>query len=121
CRAFTHAAETPSRSATCFALTRCSAIDSLLRVERIEEDSLMLVGVRSQVPVRGVNHCERRSHPSREREERDARSKRPGRVCVAQVVDPAMRDAGGPKGRLPVALAPLAELDMAASDGREEE
>jgi hypothetical protein len=78
--------------------------------------------VAGEVTVVAVDHGQACSHVAGEIEGGDAGTKREGRERVPQIVDPAQRrDPGGLVRRLPVAVAEVVQVKVAAAHGRKHE
>jgi hypothetical protein len=88
----------------------------------LEQLDRVLASVAGKVAVVAIDHGQACSYVAGEVEGGDAGAERERRERVPQVVDPAQRlDPGGALSRLPVAVAEVVEIEVAATDGREHE
>ena len=82
----------------------------------------MLAAVAGEVAVVAVDHGQAGTHVARELEGGDAGTEREGREGVPEIVDAAERlDPGRELGGLPVAVAEVVQVEVAAALGREEQ
>src|SRR5687767_3727121 len=82
----------------------------------------MLASVAREVAVMAVDHGQAGAHVAGEVEGGNAGTEREGREGVPEIVDPAQRrDPGGTLCRLPLAVAEVVEVEVAAALGREEQ
>ncbi len=88
----------------------------------VEQADRVLASVAGEVAVMAVDHGQAGAHVAGEVEGGDAGTEREGREGVPEIVDPAQRlDPGGTLGRLPLAVAEVVEVEVAAPLGREEQ
>jgi hypothetical protein len=94
---------------------------TLIRVD-VEEVDRVLSSVTGEVSVMAVDHCQARAHVPGKVEGRDPGTERERREGVAEIVDPApWVDSGRFLGRLPVAVAEVIQIEVAAVGCREDE
>jgi hypothetical protein len=92
------------------------------QVEVVEQVDRVLAAVAGEVAVMAIDHRQAGAHVAGEVEGRDAGTEREGGEGVAEVVDPAQGlDPGGALCRLPLSVAEVVQVDVAAPLGREHE
>jgi uncharacterized protein YcfJ len=90
--------------------------------EVVEEANRVLAAVAGEVAVVAVDHGQAVAHVAGELEGGDAGTQGEGRKGVSEIVDaPERLDPGRELGGLPVAVAKVVQIDVAAALGSEEQ
>jgi len=84
----------------------------------VEQADRVLASVAGEVAVMAVDHGQAGAHVAGEVEGGDAGTEREGREGVPEIVDPAQRlDPGGELRWLPLAVAEVVQVEVAAAFG----